>query len=341
MMGRRTLLLMGLGLLAVAGCGPLHPLAAASTPAGTIPWKALAADLTPMPAASPQAMPVPPGTPACIARELAGVALGSQGATGHVIASFAFVGTGTSDCYLDGTPTLTVLDGAGRALPFLARVPFFPPDVTGPQRVSPGPLPDPHAALKYGQASLTIDWVSQPEACLGQAGVTVATAVIAIPGGGSLTIAMPQAPQAYTCQGLGVGNFESPTMPVEPPPVPDLPAVKLGIQTGAIPGKPFEYLVTLTNDAKQPMNLASNCPNYEEEMFADVVNGSPPLGGKHLFMLNCAPAGTLAPGASRVFQMIFDVPADATPGTYTIVFLLGYRNAMTSVDKHPVVVLKG
>src|SRR5690349_18250730 len=102
-MGRRTLVMAGLALLVVAGCGPLHPLAAGSTPAGTIPWKALPADLTPMPEPSPQAWPVPPGTPACTAGDLAGVAIGSQGATGHVIASFAFAGTGKADCFVDGT----------------------------------------------------------------------------------------------------------------------------------------------------------------------------------------------------------------------------------------------
>ena len=340
-MGSRTLILAGVVLLAVAGCGPLHPLTAASTPGGTIPWKALPADLTPAPVPSPQARPVPPGTPACTAGDLAGAVVGSQGATGHVIASFAFAGTGKSDCHVDGTPALTVLDGAGKTLPFAARSPYFPPAVTGPQLVSPGPLPDPHTALKYGQASLTIDWVSQPEACPGQGGVTIAKAVIAIPGGGSLTIALPAAPEAYECQGLGVGSFESPPVPVESVPVPDLPAIKLGIQGPAIPGKAFEYLVTLTNDTKQSMNLASRCPNYEEELFADTVAGSPPLGGKHFYMLNCASAGTLAPGASRVFQMVFDVPADATPGTYALVFSMGYSNAMTIVDKRPVVVVKG
>ena len=105
--------------------------------------------------------------------------------------------------------------------------------------------------------------------------------------------------------------------------------------------EPFEFLVTLTNDTKQPMNLTSTCPNYEEEMFADIGAGTPPLGGKHFYMLNCAPAGTLAPGASRVFQMIFNVPADATPGTYTIAFLMGYTNAMTTNVEHPVVIAKG
>jgi hypothetical protein len=219
--------------------------------------------------------------------------------------------------------------------------PFFPPQVTGPQLVSPGPLPEPHAGLKYGQAGLSIDWVSQPELCPGQAGVTIAKAMIAIRGGGSLTIALPAAPLAYACQGLGVGSFESPPVPMESAPVPDLPSVKLAVQGPAIPGKPFEYLVTLTNNTKQPMNLASTCPNYEEEMFADIVAGSPPLGGKHLYMLNCAPAGTLAPGASRIFQMIFNVPAGATPGTYTIAFLMGYSNAMTTNVEHAVVVAKG
>jgi hypothetical protein len=341
-MGKRVLFLAGLVLLAVAACGPLHPLSAASAPAGTIPWKALPPDLTPIPVPSPQGTPVPPGTPACTSGYLAGAAIGSQGATGHVIASFAFAGTGKIDCYLDGTPSLTVFDGAGTALPFALHAPLFPPRLTGPQLVSPGPAPDPPPiGLKYGQAGLSIDWANQPESCPGQGGVNIAKAVIAIPGGGSLAIALPPAPLAYACQGLGVGSFESPPLPIESSPVPDLPSIKLSVQSPAIPGKPFEYLVTLTNDTKQPMNLTSRCPNYEEEMFSDIVSGSSPLGGKHLYMLNCAPAGTLAPGASRIFQMIFNVPADATPGTYTIAFGIGYSNAMTTNVEHLAVVVKG
>ena len=341
MMERRRLLLLTLGLLAVAGCGPFHPISAASTPARTIPWKALPADLTSTPVPPPQPMPVPPGTPACTAGDLAAFAVGSQGATGHVISAFVFAGTGKGDCYVDGTPAVTVLDSAGKAPPFTTHSPYFPPEVTGPQLVSPGPLPEPHTALKYGQASFTIDWVSQPEACPGQGGVTIAKAVIAIAGGGRLTIALPPAPQAFACQGLGVGSFESPPAPVVSAPVPDPPAIRLGIQGPAVPGKPFAYLVTLTNDTGQPMNLASRCPNYEEEMFADFGDDARPLGGKHFYMLNCAPAGTLAPGASRVFQMIFTVPVDATPGSYALVFQIGYSNAMTRRDTRPVVIVKG
>jgi Protein of unknown function (DUF4232) len=341
MMGRRTLLLLALGLLAAAGCGPFHPISAASTPPGTISWKALPADLTPPPVPSPQAMPVPPGTPACTAGDLAGAAVGSQGATGHVISSFVFAGTGKGDCYVDGTPALTVLDSAGKPLPFTTHSPYFPPEVTGPQLVSPGALPEPHTALKYGEASLTIDWVSQPEACPGQSGVTIAKAVIAIPGGGSLTLALQPAPQAFACQGLGVGSFESLPVPVDSVAAPDLPAIKLGPLGQGAPGKPFEYLVTLTNETALPMNLSSRCPNYEEELFPFIAGGGPPLGGKHFYKLNCAPAGTLAPRASRTFQMVFNVPADAAPGTYALLFAMGYWNAMTAGDKGSVVIVKG
>jgi hypothetical protein len=324
------------GLALVAGCGPFHPLSAASSPAGAIPWKALPADFAPVPVPSPQTRPVPPGTPACTAGDLSGAAVGSQGATGHVIASFAFAGTGAGDCFVDGTPTLSVLDSTGNALPFAARAPFFPPEVTGPQLVGPGPVPEPHVALKYGQASLTIDWVSQPEACPGQGGVTIAKVVIAIGGGGSLTIALPPVPQAYACQGLGVGSFESPPIQTAVTPPPALPAVQVRIQSAATAGKSFEYLVTLTNDTKQPINLAVTCPNYEEELFADIVHGSPPLGGKHFYKLNCAPAGTLASGARATFQMIFAVPADAKPGTYTLVFGLGFSNGISNPVERPV-----
>lgn len=332
---------MAAGLwLVLAGCGPVHPLGAASTPTQVIPWLPLPADLTPLAVPSPRPYPVPPGTPACTGAELLAVDMGSQGATGHVVTSIDFAAKTAGGCYLDGTPSVTLLDSAGNDLGFKATAPYFPPDLTGPAYVAQGPAPEPHTALKVGQASLTIDWVSQPEACPGQAGVSVAAVRIAMPAGG-LTVPLTEpAPAGYTCQGVGVGTFQSVPQPVEMPAPPPLPAIALGVQSGAYPGKRFEYLVTLTNNTTQPKILAANCPNYEEELFADVVHGSPPLGGKHFYRLNCRPAGTMAPGAKVIFQMLFDVPADATPGTYTLMFALGYTNAMTAVKTRPVVVLK-
>jgi hypothetical protein len=65
-------------------------------------------------------------------------------------------------------------------------------------------------------------------------------------------------------------------------------------------------------------------------LFADIVRGSPPLGGKHIYALNCGEARPVQPGASVTFQMVFLVPPDAAPGSYTLTFGLGYWNAMTS-----------
>jgi hypothetical protein len=157
--------------------------------------------------------------------------------------------------------------------------------------------------------------------------VLVATARIAIPGGGRLAIKVPQEPAAYPCAGLGVGAFEAPYVPatVTPPP---LPTVALQVPASVGVGHLLDYRVTLTNDSAVVLDLTANCPNYEEELFADLVHGSAPLGGKHIYQLNCAPAGSLQPGASKTFQMIFKVPADAASGVYTLIWNPGYTNAM-------------
>lgn len=319
-------------VMLAAACGPLHQLPAAqSTPPGTIPWLPLPADLTPIPVPSPQAIPVPPGTPACKAGGLAGAALGSQGATGHVITTIAFASTGAA-CFLEGTPAVTALDAAGQVIAIKQRAAVIPPQVTGPQLVEPAPAPvqEPGLAVKYGWASFELDWISQPEACVGQSAVTIATVRVGIPAGGTLAIAMPQAPSAYACGGLGVGSFESPPLPGPTIVIPPVPSAKITLQGSPVVGKPFHYLVTLTNETKLPMDLVASCPNYEEELFADIVHGSPPLGGKHFYGLNCSPAGTLAPGASKTFDIVFPMPANAAPGNYTLLFAIlsgnGFRN---------------
>jgi hypothetical protein len=155
--------------------------------------------------------------------------------------------------------------------------------------------------------------------------------VIAIPAGGIVEIPIPLEPAAYACAGLGVGVFEAPYVPIQPGPPPPLPAISMQVPAGGHIGQGLPYLVTLTNDGSQPTDFASLCPNYEEELFADIVHGSPPpLGGKHVYALNCGEAGPIQPGASVTFQMVFLVPRDAPPGMYTLTFGLGYLNAMTS-----------
>ncbi len=322
-------------LVLVAGCQRLPAPASAQIssppqlpPGQVVPWTPLAPDLTP-PAPSLGPAPLPPGTMPCQANDLVGNVIGSNGATGHVLTSFGFTGA-TAVCYLDGTPSVGILDSKGSSIAFRQQAPYMPPLHPGRALIEPGPAPARGVEFKVGQASLTIDWVSQPESCVGVQAVQPATAVISIPGGGIVEIPIPPEPSAYPCAGLGVGDFEGPYVYIQPGPPPPLPAISMQVPAGGHIGQALPYLVTLTSDRNQPSDFTSLCPNYEEELFADIVHGSPPLGGKHLYALNCGEAGAIQPGASITFQMVFLVPRNAAPGKYTLTFGLGYLNAMTS-----------
>src|SRR5207245_10424145 len=113
------------------------------------------------------------------------------------------------------------------------------------------------------------------------------------------------------------------------PPTP-VPCSSMQVPAGGRMVQGRAYLVTRTSDRNQASDFTSLCPNYEDELFADIMHGSPPLGGKPLYALNCGEAGAIQPGASITFQMVFLVPRDAAPGKYTLTFGLGYLNAMTS-----------
>src|SRR5712692_1861998 len=327
-------------LVLLAACESPKVATPSPTPsaAGAIPWTPLAPHLTP-PGPTLGPAPLPPGTPPCQSTDLVGTVTGSNGATGHVITSFGFAGAGAV-CYLDGTPSVGLLDSIGISISFRQQAPYMPPLHPGRALIEPGPAPAPRAELLVGQASLTIDWISQPEFCPGTtSGVLPAKAVIAIPSGGILTLDIPPEPAAYPCAGLGVGIFEGPYVPIQQSPPPPLPAISMQVPSSARVGHALPYLVTLTNDRGQALDLVALCPTYEEELFADIVNGSPPLGGKHIYALNCGPVGTLAAGASVTFQMVFlQVPPDAAAGMYTLVFMLGYWNAMTSYTQASVTI---
>jgi hypothetical protein len=124
------------------------------------------------------------------------------------------------------------------------------------------------------------------------------------------------------------------TVPVQATP-PYLPEFSLELPLRAQVGQPLEYRVTLTEVRAQPLDLVALCPTFEEELFADISSGSGPLGGKHVYSLNCKPVGTLKPGAQATFDIVFKVPADAAPGNYTLMFGLGYGNAISSVLETP------
>ncbi len=320
-----------LALLALTACGSVHP--AGSAEAQPIPWLPLAANLTPAPIPSPQPYPVPPGTPACTASGLVAVAANSQGATGYVLVPIVFAGSGAVACFLDGTPRVVLLDSRGHDLAFAQRPPYSPAEAPGPALVEPGPAPDPHTGLKVGQASLTIDWESQPESCLGQAPALVAGARIDIPGGGAITTQITSVPAAYACQGVGVSSFYGPQMPVETSPPPALPEAVLHAANSARAGQRFTYTVTLSNATREPMDLVANCPNYFEGLMTD---DGLSVTGKQIYRFNCGPAGTLSPGRTATFEIELDVPAAVPHGQYRLTFLLSLTNAFGKPQPPPV-----
>jgi hypothetical protein len=335
-MTRAALILVG--PLLVAGCQSSH--VSSPTPPGpsgqVIPWLPLTPDLPP-PSPSPGPQAIPENTVACQAQDLAAGVTGSNGAIGHLLTSFGFFGV-TGPCYLDGTPPIELLDSTGQAIDIRQHSPFFPPQQPGRALIEPGPVPLPHTDLIPGQVSVSIDWVTQPEACPGAGAVVPARALIAIPAGGVLSVAIPPEPAAYACQGLGVSAFEGPYVPVQVS-TPPLPAISMQVPADVRAGEALVYLVTLSNNGSLPAGFMTVCPTYEEELVGDAGHGTVLVGGtKHIYGLNCAPLGTLKPGAAATFQMVFSVPPDAAPGKYMLMFGLGYWNAMSSFSQAPVTI---
>jgi hypothetical protein len=326
-------------LILLASCqnntsNPVPPESGSGPTAGVIPWTPLTPNLTP-PSPLQGPAPLPPGTPPCQATDLTGVVIGQNGAGGHIFVTFRIAGTSGGACYLDGTPAIGLVDTSGHAIAFRQLPPFGPTPQPGRALIEPGPAPIPGLGLKVGQADLTIDWVTQPEACPpGTQAAVPAKASIAIPAGGLLAIAIPPEPGAYLCSGLGVGSFEGPYVPIQPSPPPPLPAISMQVPSTGRVGVALPYLVTLTNDRPQALDLSALCPTYEEELIpGDLQKGGPPLGGKHLYALNCGPVGLIPPGGAVTFQMVFLVPPDAAPGKYTLFFGLGYWNAISSYSQ--------
>ncbi|HEY8814958.1 MAG TPA: hypothetical protein VIP57_07630 [Candidatus Dormibacteraeota bacterium] len=300
-----------------------------------IPWLSLPAQLEAPVVPSPTPSPLPSGIRACTSAQVQMNALGSGGAGGHVFQSFGFSGRGPGSCFLQGTPAVAIFDSSGRLLRFKTREPFLPADGTGPVLVKPGPLPDMNSetGLTLGQASVTIEWISQPEACpVGSPRVHIDVAKITFSAeGAALTAHVPARPDAYICAGLGIGTFQGPVPPVVEPPLLPLPSVALHAPSTARAGGDLVYEVTLTNERSVSIDLTTNCPDYGQEIFEGEVAGGPPRGIKSLFQLNCGPAGTIQPGQRLTFEIRLALPRDTAPGTYSLFFTLGYPwNEMTT-----------
>jgi Protein of unknown function (DUF4232) len=310
----------------VAGCGA-HPLVPKSAAADYVPWlplsptKALPQAPTPSPAPP---VPIPMGTQPCKAAQLEGALVGSSAATGHINAPIALRNNDTSACYLEGSPDLTILDGAGKILAQAVGAQrgetFFDDGPVVQVLMPPGTPPLPTNLTQGQQASrgqgfVNVEWYD----CRG---TLAAQMSINLPnGGGALTIAYHfQAPYSPVCDGTGFPTVSLLRGPVSPagyvwPPGPVYVTVNVAISAPvtARHGSTLVYFVTLTNTSATDYVL-DLCPDYGEF-----------LGGKKAFAtyrLNCAPAGHIGPGSSVRFEMHLDLPGDLVAGTNQLTWAL-------------------
>ena len=224
---------------------------------------------------------------------------------------------GPVDCLLDSEPTFEIRDATGRRL-LVAQS---------------DPLPASGATilLPAGWAAVATigysDWcTAQPLTPL-QADLLVSSDHFPINARAPIPVppcmAAPATPQPNLFYESPLATAGNPTAP-EPDPVDTLPvSVILSRLSPTAPGAALEYAVTLTNiDAyDKPISLEALCPAYTERLF---LPGNAGTFETHL-ALNCAPVAVLQSGAPVTFAMRLPIPADAPPGTATLVWQLGAR----------------
>jgi Protein of unknown function (DUF4232) len=258
---------------------------------------------------------VPPE--ACAGEALAPY-LGQWGAAaGTSYANLVVLNLGHVDCLVDTIATLELRDADGRRMAAATSAP--PSDSARTLLLPPGWA----VAVTIGYS----DWCTPQPALPLRADLVMGSERIAvllrseIPVPPCMAAPMTPAPDMFFNGLLAVPG--TPTAP-EPDPVDTLPvAVTLSPLPPTPPGGILDYTVTLTNVSPfdKSLNLAALCPTYTERLS---FTGSRAAVDIHL-ALNCGPAGVLAAHFPMTFAMRLPIPADAPPGTASLVWQLGER----------------
>lgn len=282
-----------------------------------VPWVALArGNVYPLRASPSPPVPIPPATAPCQAAQLEGLLLGRFGAPDNPNTPVALRNNGSTQCYLNGVPDLTILDAQGTVLaavagqdgvgtqfdPYIAAVDVL----MGVGTPALGPVDSYDApSMAAGQAVMNIRWT-------GCAQQPAAQLRVDLPGGGgSVVVAFPvAAPDLNTCA------HEAPLVrdPLKPtgvawPPAPDYIKLQYSIDSPKTVqhGATLVFFVTIHDLDSRDYSLTP-CPDYTEALV--------PNGNVVNYRLNCAPVGVLKAGRSVTFEMKFDVPA-TTPSEVT------------------------
>ena len=279
--------------------------AAPSLPPGVVAW----IDATPAPSAS-RSEPPTSGLPVCSSDALdirfAGWGGLSGGALyGRIVMSEPDANAPT--CVLSGAPTVSVLDAHGRTMAIdIGPLPDASPAAV---IIEPGlPLPPEHDPLLVGQAGFSVLWSNWCGRDPGSSG----TIVVGLPGWG--TRRMPVDLKTPTCLSaadrsvIGVVPIEAAEAP-QPSSQPQGDLVgHIEVPSVVVAGETLRYYVTLRNIGDQPAPL-DPCPAYVELLGTNNAVVAEPH-----FLLNCAAASAIEPGASLTFEMVLQIPGDAPAG---------------------------
>jgi hypothetical protein len=347
---------IGAGVL-LSSCGGAPTARHAGSTA--IPWS----DSTPAPPSLPTPSPipvVPAGTPNCRAQDVRVVfAAGNALTGGQLVAHLALGNQSDTSCVLEGVPGLQLLDASGKLIPgtngSYRRLP------EQPVLLAPN-LGATEGQLVPGQAWFEIYWRTHDGAgsCANPSPLATAARLQLPAGGGELMVSLtnPRLGGIAPCGGgVGIGPFQ----PVTPPPPPYLPPphqftpeVRLPAKVKA--GELLRYEVTLRNVTAEPVRFGENCPAYREDLYPEqaltappppgkyerdepATRGKPPLG-KHRYLLNCRPAGSIAPGAEVTFAMVLGVPASAEPGRYFLLWALDEGVSSNGIQRVPIAIVR-
>ena len=241
----------------------------------------------------------PPLAPACRASQLRGK-LGLQGiGFGMLGGPLMITNRGSAPCALVGMPTLSC---AGATSTWRVRRQGQPPSGDDPLTPPQGSL----RALAPGRWAATYlrwsNWCGRGSSSrLSNPGRPPRAFVLLAPGGGRIAIGTHLSPicQAPSGSTLAASRF-TPVVPQGPPST----ALPLGariVPTTQVPqpGTWLTYTVVLTNRSAKPFSFGRACPAYEEGF------GLRP----EAYVLNCHPAGPIAPHASVRFTMRIRVPS--------------------------------
>lgn len=312
--------------LLTCGCAALARQTAGSSPGHVsqptpLPWTSDTPGSMLLPTPTPT--PIPAGTPSCRASDLVAVFGGIAAATGGQLdASILFGNRSGVACVIRSLPQVQLFDEAGHEIPIEAAT------AQGVRSdavlIQPGTGDIQAHVERAGVAYIEMEWATHDGAgnpCVPTPPQATAIAVVLPAGGGSLRVAVSDAVSrlnviAPCYSRLSVTPFQAWPAP-EPSPTPSplsLLAIHIDAPPSVVAGSVLDYTVRLDNVGKDPVVFSTTCPIYIEW----AANSSGAFA-KDLHVLNCAPVGNIAPGASVAFAMEISVPGTAA-GEYTLVW---------------------